>query len=170
MIINEILNEDPQIGDSIDLELGDVLIETEIEDITEDGIVVYLDETAIKMIIDGREQLSESRQKAGNYCDSCDRKITSVPHVCPGSEKLDEAEYQGRKVSLGKPFMNTDGKSKRSVYVKNPKGNVVKVNFGQKGVKIKKNNPARRKSFRARHNCSNPGPRHRARYWSCRFW
>jgi len=56
------------------------------------------------------------------------------------------------------------------VYVKNPKGNVVKVNFGQKGVKIKKDNPARRRSFRARHNCSNPGPRHKARYWSCRKW
>ena len=59
---------------------------------------------------------------------------------------------------------------KFKVYVKNPKGNVVKVNFGQKGVKIKKGNPARRRSFRARHNCDNPGPRHKARYWSCRKW
>jgi hypothetical protein len=139
MIINEILIENPEIGDSIDIEFGDVLIESTIEDITDDGIVVYLDETAIKMLVDSRRQMNE-------------------------------AEYQGRKVSLGKPFMNTDGKSKRSVYVKNPKGNVVRVNFGQKGVKIKKNNPARRKSFRARHNCSNPGPRHKARYWSCKFW
>lgn len=83
-------------------------------------------------------------------------------------DPLDEAEYQGRKVKLGKPMAGDVKKFK--VYVKNPKGNVVKVNFGQKGVKIKKSNPARRKSFRARHNCDNPGPRHKARYWSCRKW
>tara|TARA_B100002019_G_scaffold268458_1_gene260449 strand:- start:981 stop:2945 length:1965 start_codon:yes stop_codon:yes gene_type:complete len=81
---------------------------------------------------------------------------------------VDEAEYQGRKVKLGKPMKGDVKKFK--VYVKNPKGNVVKVNFGQKGVKIKKGNPARRRSFRARHNCDNPGPRHKARYWSCRKW
>ena len=85
-------------------------------------------------------------------------------------DHLEEAEYQGRKVSLGKPFLTPDGPKKRSVYVKNPKGNVVKVNFGDKKMKIKKSNPKRRKSFRARHNCSNPGPRHRAKYWSCRAW
>ena len=83
-------------------------------------------------------------------------------------DSLEEAEYQGRKVKLGKPMAGDVKKFK--VYVKNPKGNVVKVNFGQKGVKIKKNNPKRRKSFRARHNCDNPGPRHKARYWSCRKW
>jgi hypothetical protein len=84
------------------------------------------------------------------------------------TDYLDEAEYQGRKVALGKPMAGDTKKFK--VYVKNPKGNVVKVNFGQKGVKIKKGNPARRRSFRARHNCDNPGPRHKARYWSCRKW
>jgi hypothetical protein len=83
---------------------------------------------------------------------------------------LSEAVYKGRKVQLGKAFFTPDGPKKRSVYVRNDKGNVVKVNFGQKGVKIKKNNPARRKSFRARHKCSNPGPRWRSKYWSCRFW
>ena len=81
---------------------------------------------------------------------------------------VDEAEYRGRKVKLGKPMKGDVKKFK--VYVKNPKGNVVKVNFGQKGVKIKKSNPERRRSFRARHNCDNPGPRHKARYWSCRKW
>lgn len=81
---------------------------------------------------------------------------------------IEEAEYQGREVKLGKP---TRGDTKKfKVYVRNPKGNVVKVEFGQKGMKIKKNNPARRRSFRARHNCENPGPRHKARYWSCRKW
>ena len=81
---------------------------------------------------------------------------------------LEEAEYKGRKVKLGKPMRGDVKKFK--VYVKNPKGNVVKVNFGQKGMNIKKNNPKRRKAFRARHNCDNPGPRHKARYWSCRKW
>ena len=89
-------------------------------------------------------------------------------HDNPKTKEIEEAEYQGRKVKLGKPMAGDVKKFK--VYVKNPKGNVVKVNFGQKGVKIKKNNPARRKSFRARHNCDNPGPRHKARYWSCRKW
>jgi hypothetical protein len=81
---------------------------------------------------------------------------------------IEEAEYRGRKVELGKPMAGDVKKFK--VYVKNDKGNVVKVNFGQKGVKIKKNNPERRKSFRARHNCDNPGPRWKARYWSCKKW
>ena len=80
------------------------------------------------------------------------------------------AEYQGRKVKLGKPFRTPKGPKKFSVYVKNPKGNVVKVNFGDPNMKIKKNIPGRRKNFRARHNCDNPGPRHMARYWSCRAW
>lgn len=81
---------------------------------------------------------------------------------------MDEAKYQGREVPLGKPMAGDVKKSK--VYVKGPKGNVVKVNFGDKTMKIKKSNPKRRKSFRARHNCDNPGPRWKARYWSCRAW
>ena len=83
-------------------------------------------------------------------------------------DQLNEAEYQGRKVPLGKPMQGDVKKFK--VYVKNEKGNVVKVNFGDPNMRIKKSNPARRKSFRARHNCDNPGPRTKARYWSCRKW
>jgi hypothetical protein len=80
-----------------------------------------------------------------------------------------EAKYQGRTVPLGKPMRGDSKKFK--VYVKNPKtGKVVKVNFGAKGMNIKKNNPVRRRAFRARHNCANPGPRTKARYWSCRKW
>ena len=85
-----------------------------------------------------------------------------------------EAEYQGRKVKLGKPMQGDVKKFK--VYVKNPAGNVVKVNFGQGGdakggtMRIRKSNPKARAAFRARHNCDNPGPRHKARYWSCRKW
>ena len=91
-------------------------------------------------------------------------------------DPMDEAEYRGRKVKLGKPMQGDVKKFK--VYVKDPKtGNVKKVNFGHggssvkgKAMKIKKSNPARRRSFRARHNCDNPGPRTKARYWSCRKW
>jgi len=92
---------------------------------------------------------------------------------------IDEAKYQGREVPLGKPMAGDVKKSK--VYVRDPAtGNIKKVNFGhggktakrlgQKTMKIKKSNPARRKSFRARHNCDNPGPKTKARYWSCRAW
>ena len=91
---------------------------------------------------------------------------------------INEAEYQGRKVKLGKPMQGDVKKFK--VYVKNPQGNVVKVNFGhggssakksgEKTMSIRKNNPDARKAFRARHNCDSPGPRHKARYWSCRKW
>jgi len=88
---------------------------------------------------------------------------------------LFEAEYQGRTVKLNKPMQGDVKKFK--VYVKNPNGNVVKVNFGHGGtsakgktMKIRKSNPKARKSFRARHNCENPGPKHKARYWSCRKW
>ena len=94
------------------------------------------------------------------------------------NESLQEAEYQGRKVTLNKPTRGDVKKFK--VYVKNDKGNVVKVNFGhggtsakkkgEKTMRIKKSNPERRKSFRARHNCDNPGPKWKARYWSCRAW
>jgi hypothetical protein len=91
------------------------------------------------------------------------------------TDVLNEAEYQGRKVQLGK-IMQGDIK-KFKVYVKNDKGKVVKVNFGFGGksakgkrMVIKKNNPERRKSFRARHNCDNPGPRWKPRYWACRTW
>ncbi len=86
------------------------------------------------------------------------------------SETSCASEYQGRKVNLNKPFRTPDGPKKFSVYVKNEKGNVVKVNFGDPNMKIKKNIPERRKSFRARHNCDNPGPKWKARYWSCKAW
>lgn len=85
-------------------------------------------------------------------------------------KSITASEYQGRKVTLNKPFRTPDGPKKFSVYVKNEKGNVVKVNFGDPNMKIKKNIPERRKSFRARHNCDNPGPKWKARYWSCKAW
>jgi hypothetical protein len=82
---------------------------------------------------------------------------------------LTEAEYQGRKVSLGKPMRGDVKKFK--VFVKDPStGNVKKVNFGDPNMRIKKSNPARRKSFRARHKCATAKDRTSARYWSCRKW
>lgn len=80
------------------------------------------------------------------------------------------AEYQGRKVTLNKPFRTPSGPKKFAVYTKNESGNVVIVRFGDPNMKIKKNIPSRRKSFRARHNCDNPGPKWKARYWSCKAW
>jgi len=107
---------------------------------------------------------------------SCDENPEYINII--DDNNLTEAEYQGRKVQLGKPMRGDVKKFK--VYVKNAQGNVVKVNFGhggtsakragQKTMRIKKSNPARRRSFRARHNCENPGPRWKARYWSCRAW
>lgn len=79
------------------------------------------------------------------------------------------AEKQKGK-TLNKPFRTSGGPKKFSVYVKNEKGNVVKVNFGDPNMEIKRDNPERRKSFRARHNCENPGPKTKARYWSCKMW
>ena len=99
------------------------------------------------------------------YCPRC----LATEIVRAAGQPLQEAEYHGRKVPLGKPMRGDVKKFK--VFVKDPStGNVKKVNFGDKTMRIKKSNPARRKSFRARHNCANPGPRTKARYWSCRKW
>ena len=122
-------------GDVFDIELDDIVLETVVSAILEDGVLVEMDAVGLSYLT---------------------------------KFQLEEAEYQGRSVPLGKPMKGDVKKSK--VYVKGPSGRVVKVNFGDKKMKIKKSNPARRKSFRARHNCANPGPRHKARYWSCRAW
>ena len=103
--------------------------------------------------------------KSADYVDTAADYIQSNKEQKVG---IDEADYQGREVQLNKPMAGDVKKSK--VYVKNTKGNIVKVNFGDPNMKIKKSNPARRKSFRARHNCENPGPKTSARYWSCRAW
>src|SRR6056300_1114360 len=84
--------------------------------------------------------------------------------------QITESEYQGKKVKLNDPFRTSGGPKKFSVYVKNEKGNVVKVNFGDPNMEIKRDDPDRRRNFRARHNCDNPGPKWKARYWSCYQW
>lgn len=129
------LGEQPSVGDSFDIELDNIVLETGVVGFVEDGIVVEID-------------------------------AIGLSHL--SGFQLDEAEYQGKNVPLGKKLPGDVKKSK--VYVRKPNGNIVKVNFGDKTMRIKKSNPARRKSFRARHNCKNPGPRWKARYWSCRSW
>ncbi len=83
---------------------------------------------------------------------------------------IEEAEYKGRKVKLNDPMRSNDGKKKFYVYVKNEKGNVIKLGFGDPNMEIKRDDPARRASFRARHRCDDPGPKWKARYWSCYQW
>ncbi len=124
-------------------------------------------------ILDSDENLPEWVQakitKAADYVDTVRDYLKSNKYEESVSEdEMDEAKYRGREVPLGKKMAGDVKKSK--VYVRKPNGNIVKVNFGDKKMRIKKSNPARRKSFRARHNCSNPGPRWKARYWSCRSW
>lgn len=130
----------PEQGDTIFLELGNTLLETNILEVKQDTIVLEADDKILALL---------------NLAGALTNNLT-------------EAEYRGRKVPLGKRMRGDVKKFK--VYVKGPKGNVVKVNFGDPNMRIKKSNPARRRSFRARHRCDTPGPRWKARYWSCKAW
>jgi hypothetical protein len=214
------------LGDSFDIELGNVVIETGIVGFMPDGVIVEADNKAMALLgISGAifesageyDHVEESRmaevdsifqslangdldiytvmnnpqgaeesyvaEKLQDMYDNVsvdyrlnpDDDFEQIIDIMGnqladdyGTNEMQEAKYQGREVSLGKPMQGDVKKSK--VYVRGPKGNVVKVNFGDKKMKIKKSNPKRRKSFRARHNCANPGPRWKARYWSCRAW
>lgn len=152
--------DQPAVGDILEVELGDEIVEAVITAIEGDEIIAETDN------IQGATLLAESY---GRYYCSTDKKWKERKGPKQTRESLEEAEYQGRKVALGKPMQGDVKKFK--VYVKDPgTGNVKKVNFGDPNMRIKKSNPKRRKSFRARHNCANPGPRTKARYWSCRKW
>ena len=97
-------------------------------------------------------------------CEKCDKELY-------GDLELVEAEYQGKKVTLNDPIRTSENASKKfKVYTMGPKGKVVVVRFGDPNMSIKRDDPARRKSFRARHNCDDPGPKYKARYWSCYQW
>ena len=194
--------ENPAVGDDFAINIKeDCLIESHIIAVEEDRLCIEADSKLI-VILESygytvEDTCSECMQEACGCVDeemSVDDVLVSedpteeepVSDAQPGAvdgntedDPIGEAEYQGRKVPLGKPMRGDTKKFK--VYVKDPAtGNVKKVNFGhggttakrlgQKTMKIKKSNPARRKSFRARHNCDNPGPRTKARYWSCRAW
>lgn len=101
------------------------------------------------------------------YEDTRDKTLDGeTPHEGLGKDD----KGKGKKVKLNKPFRTPGGPKKFSVYVKNEKGNVVKVNFGDPNMSIKRDDPERRKSYRARHNCDSPGPKWKANYWSCKMW
>ena len=171
--------ESIQAGDELMIETADGEgIVVPVLHVVDESILVGWDELAEDIVVEGARQLEELRKLAGIEITE-EKNCGCGQDPCKTYGKIKEAEYQGRKVKLGKPTRGDVKKFK--VYVKDPKtGNVKKVNFGhggtsakkagQKTMKIKKSNPARRKSFRARHNCDNPGPRTKARYWSCRAW
>lgn len=213
----------PLVGDNVDIELtNDSMIESYIVELTEDGVIIQVDERAMQLLEEHGYTTEEIRRygavgssRGMGYTlgedenekdDVVDRvmelagiarpmdedegngelvaKTLALAPTGPASdqideEEMDEAKYQGREVALNKPMAGDVKKSK--VYVRDPAtGNIKKVNFGhggtsakragQKTMKIKKSNPDRRRSFRARHNCDNPGPKTKARYWSCRAW
>ena len=133
-----------------------------------EGLVGLTEEILVESHFGLYDYLQDAIDENGETpCPQCLYEVLSEASCgCP--DLIPEAKYRGRKVKLNKPMRGDVKKFK--VYVKNAKGNVVKVNFGDKKMRIKKSNPKRRKSFRARHNCKNPGPKWKARYWSCRKW
>ena len=105
--------------------------------------------------------------------DFSDKIRAKILEEVGSEEEISEEAWASEKnkgKTLNKPFRTSGGPKKFSVYVKNDKGNVVKVNFGDPNMEIKRDDPARRKSFRARHNCDNAGPKTKAKYWSCKMW
>lgn len=196
--------DNPAVGDDFAINIQeDCLIESHIIGVEEDRLCIEADAELISILesygYTVEDTCSECMQEACSCEDveeamSVDDTLVSedptqeepasdsqpgAPDGTAADDPIGEAEYQGRKVPLGKPMRGDVKKFK--VYVRDPSsGNIKKVNFGhggtsakragQKTMKIKKSNPARRRSFRARHNCDNPGPRTKARYWSCRAW
>tara|TARA_R100000084_G_scaffold35909_1_gene14412 strand:- start:313 stop:1569 length:1257 start_codon:yes stop_codon:yes gene_type:complete len=119
-----------------------------------------------------RGEFKDNKQRAA-VCSSQFSKAESKASVTIGEEGETRCYFsaaEDKNKPLNKPFRTPKGPKKFSVYVKNEKGNIVKVNFGDPNMEIKRDDPARRKSFRARHNCDNPGPKWKARYWSCKQW
>ena len=207
--------EQPQIGDILEIELGEEIVEAIITGFDGNEIIAETDSLSggtllvesygkywcstdkkwkerqgpkqtreaadpaqqAAIAIAKKEKVKEEKQRLDPKCwDGYKKQGTKMKGgvrvnncVKEELEEITEAEYQGRTVKLGKPMQGDVKKFK--VYVRNPKtGKTIKVNFGDPNMRIKKSNPKRRKSFRARHNCSNPGPRTKARYWSCRKW
>lgn len=169
--IHEQLNEEISFDDLSSLKkINSLINKQEVIDWLNQNNIDYTTMTDIEMYI----MYIEKNMDDSNINSKDDYGSVEETNYIP-DDVLNEAEYQGRKVQLGK-IMQGDIK-KFKVYVKNDKGRVVKVNFGFGGksakgkrMVIKKNNPKRRKSFRARHNCDNPGPKWKARYWACKTW
>ena len=167
--------------DRFDLALNeDFVIETGVVGFMADGVIVEADESTLEFLefnnflLEDAQQINEKIEDDDSTglvtIDNEPDELDELKQLTFGRKETSEAKYHGRTVSLGKPFLTPDGPKKRSVYVKKPNGKVFKVNFGDKNMRIKKNSPAHRKSFRARHRCANPGPRWKARYWACRSW
>ena len=157
--------DNPAAGDDFAFELSDgTLVETYILESTEDGILLAATDKIIT-VLDEWQQLVDPLEDLNE-----DVTLETMGYGgSMGEDDMDEAKYHGREVPLGKPMAGDVKKSK--VYVKDPStGNIKKVNFGDPNMRIKKSIPGRRKSFRARHHCENPGSRLKARYWSCRAW
>lgn len=205
--------DQPAVGDILEIELGDTIVEAVITAVNGDEIVAETDNRQGATVLaesygkyycstdkrwkerqgpkqtrkthEGLEDPKDNpcwdgyhpvgtKKKNGKTVPNCVPEAANPAQqaaiaIAKKKEQANEAEYQGREVKLGKPMQGDVKKFK--VYVKDPStGNVKKVNFGDPNMRIKKSNPKRRKSFRARHNCANPGPRTKARYWSCRKW
>lgn len=122
----------------------------------------------------GKKLSPQDLKKGNRICATCHKqnkgKVWGKDSDDDYTESVNESEYEGRAVTLNKPFRTSGGPKKFSVYVNNEKGNVVKVNFGDPDMEIKRDDPDRRANYRARHNCDNPGPKWKANYWSCKNW
>jgi hypothetical protein len=175
-------NEDHFVDEPMDADAGEYDYEGDMA--KDDLETIVRAARRLTGMLDDNENMPEWVQskinKAADYVDTAADYIESnQDEQGVAEDEMGEAKYQGREVALGKPTRGDVKKFK--VYVRDPAtGNIKKVNFGhggtsakragQKTMKIKKSNPARRRSFRARHNCDNPGSRLKARYWSCRAW
>ena len=149
-------------------------IKTASEDYDHEYDMVRNQMETAERAIDGIEDVI-GEDGEGNLMAWVQSKITNAVEMLDGVSDYLQSQHKtasdknkGKK--LNKPFRTPGGPKKFSVYVKNDKGNIIKVNFGDPGLSIKRDKPARRKNFRARHNCDNPGPKTKARYWSCRNW
>jgi len=149
-------------------------IKTASEDYDHEYDMVRNQMETAERAIDGIEDVI-GEDGEGNLMAWVQSKITNAVEMLDGVSDYLQSQHKtasdknkGKK--LNKPFRTPGGPKKFSVYVKNDKGNIIKVNFGDPGLSIKRDNPNRRKNFRARHNCDNPGPKTKARYWSCRNW
>ena len=136
---------------------------------------LYSDPKKIKSSEDKEEEEYECEKcgyegKKAEKCPNCGSMSYKKDEQDGYTENIDEAEAAEASKKLNKPFRTPNGPKKFSVYVKNDKGNVVKVNFGDPNMEIRRDDPERRKNYRARHNCDNPGPKWKANYWSCKMW
>ena len=156
--------------------LRDMIMELEMDDDAKTSALTALDQVADDISMEESYTPFPEGDEFNIEEDEDFEEVLGVLGFPEDETELFDAEYRGRKVPLNKPMRGDVKKFK--VYVKDPKsGNVKKVNFGHGGtsakrktMRIRKSNPKARKSFRARHNCANPGPKTKARYWSCRKW